>query len=1161
MTARWQDEYERHWKPFTTDALCLRFGHDVDNYHVTAGDLQQLRDVLHALGSTYDPLAQRPRRPLPFKPKPLRRRRRSSVRFHSPLVTHENPPEATQENESESTQEYGGVPPTQPFDISMDGDESDDDDEDDDDDQGLGGGMDSEESYVYHTPEAKMRPSRASTSSVQSVDFQSRRQSMQSVSSTSTFPVFTSQDLRTSMDLTRRESASQTLRRRLKSVSPIGPGRLRFSVGSELDSSRRLSTSSQQETCDAPFETQTQAIGVSEGVSPFGPPASAKRLKTMKLHSSAQKEVEVSGIPSTLDEEEAVGIVDLDVSMQSMHLSEDNASFQDETPQKEEDDDMYQHEDERRVTMALDFDGVSDNEEEEEAVTMPNRWFRSEPPMENQADAHPAPETDQPMAQDQEVSEREQDESTRLDDNEVVVMESESPPRPLKDNIRDVMLRDRLCSAGLTFSDEEQKDEVQDTSLPQPDPFASSSSSSSSSLGPRFQTKMPLVVSSRFSNVDERRRQRRRKLKDKLVELSQPLGMPEFRVDLPSYQREAVDWMHARERDHIVSDCNNRKQRTARLTASIRGGILADEMGLGKTVCCIALICESSRRIRQELQESLSDKQETNSTTDGTVPRLKPPTLIITPLSILSQWEQEIRAKTNLSVITYQGHSRKQIQNIMDFMGVDIVLSTYDTLRLRECKVRPGKEWPDDGDEDEENDEDVGNFMDKLNDSRQWHTPSRRLSNSKKSFVGCKLHQLTWYRVILDESHLITNSSCARAQSAFTLRSKRRWCVTGTPIQNSGKDLSSLLSFLGLKSLPVDVKYQEILEKVMLRRFKSTVDAISNEPIVNLPPKEEVLVSLDFETDLEKAYYLLLHRSTKRQVLQYLHSSRRKRGHESAPFMHVFELLLRLRQCCDSHTLVTQDPLQEVRGNARLLAEIGTLSRQDAALVEQLQDVRQLPVFSTKLTALLHELEQVKANREQALVISQWTSYLDLIADAMHHHTERGSEALTVARLDGRMNAKERETAIAAFQQERRVDVLLVSLRTGGLGLNLTAASHVFIMEPSWNPSIENQAVDRAHRVGQTRRVRVVRFIMKNTIEERVVALQKKKKEIAATTLGDSTRNAGPNGSGRETRLSRDELRLLFTQGDVETHENEDEYDEESDEAGSVEEQIWEAME
>ncbi|KAG3120653.1 hypothetical protein PI124_g14830 [Phytophthora idaei] len=301
--------------------------------------------------------------------------------------------------------------------------------------------------------------------------------------------------------------------------------------------------------------------------------------------------------------------------------------------------------------------------------------------------------------------------------------------------------------------------------------------------GALLHTKLPLEMEYRFASDRRRRHRRRKSLAAKPGVF--PYVVPELMVELQPYQKEALQWMLEREKDPgdpVTIDQQRRGDATAvdALVAKVCGGVLADEMGLGKTVCCLALICESLRQAR-------AADAEARSKTGSTVPRLTPPTLIVSPLSILSQWEQEIRAKTNLSVVTYQGATRKSFRSVTQFMGADIVLSTYDTLRLLECKVRD----KDSGDDDVQ-----GNGDGTAEDG--WHQAPRLTPQSKKSVVTSKLHQLQWFRVILDESHLIANAGCARARAAFSLGSRRRWCVTGTPIQNGTADLAALLQFVGL---------------------------------------------------------------------------------------------------------------------------------------------------------------------------------------------------------------------------------------------------------------------------------------------------------------------------------------------------------------------------
>ncbi|CAI5726568.1 unnamed protein product [Hyaloperonospora brassicae] len=683
--------------------------------------------------------------------------------------------------------------------------------------------------------------------------------------------------------------------------------------------------------------------------------------------------------------------------------------------------------------------------------------------------------------------------------------------------------------------------------------------------GALLHTKLPLQMEYRFAS-DRRRRHKRRKSSAMMPGVF-PFVVPELAIELKSYQKEALRWMLEREQepgDTITVDRQQHGATTAvdALVAKVRGGILADEMGLGKTVCCLALICASLRQART------ADAQSSNET-GSTVPRITPPTLIVTPLSILSQWEQEIRAKTNLSVVTYQGAARKNFRSSTQFMGTDIVLSTYDTLRLSECKVR-GK-----GSE--------GSGRNGCGAEDGWHQAPRLVPRLQKSVATSRLHQLEWFRVILDESHLIANAGCGRARAAFTLNGRRRWCVTGTPIQNRTADLAALLQFVGLGARAHALSERELglmVPRVVLRRLKSTVDMWSKAPILELPGKSETTIELDFASDIERALYMLLYRSTKRQVLRYLQSKEAKQKTRQASctgpanidkerplFMHVFELILRLRQVCNSCALVTADPWTDVRMRVEKLAGnegpdgMSSFSHADAELLKRFQkqrsgangDFGHGSLESTKLTALIKELKRVRANRERALVISQWTSFLDIIGERLDVHNaecetryfgdaqEADHEAITFAKLDGRMSAKDREQVVRNFQQQEDsfdggssigppLDVLLLSLRTGGLGLNLTAAAHVFIMEPSWNPSLEHQAIDRAHRFGQTKQVRVIRFVVKGSIEERVMALQTKKCQLTAAFLGDgeTASSAKPNGRLCKTRLSTRDIRTLF---------------------------------
>ena len=160
---------------------------------------------------------------------------------------------------------------------------------------------------------------------------------------------------------------------------------------------------------------------------------------------------------------------------------------------------------------------------------------------------------------------------------------------------------------------------------------------------------------------------------------------------------------------------------------------------------------------------------------------------------------------------------------------------------------------------------------------------------------------------------------------------------------------------------------------------------------------------------------------------------------------------------------------------------------------------------------LVEALDSVRAEGRRALVFSQWTSLLDLAQPRLRH---AGIEHL---RLDGA--TRDRKGVVAAFQQDDGPPVLLISLKAGGTGLNLTAADHIFLLDPWWNPAVEDQAADRAHRIGQDRPVLIHRLVARDTVEERILALQEKKRELAEAALGAADAAAA---------LTRDDLLELL---------------------------------
>ncbi|WVY99298.1 hypothetical protein V8G54_025368 [Vigna mungo] len=176
-------------------------------------------------------------------------------------------------------------------------------------------------------------------------------------------------------------------------------------------------------------------------------------------------------------------------------------------------------------------------------------------------------------------------------------------------------------------------------------------------------------------------------------------------------------------------------------------------------------------------------------------------------------------------------------------------------------------------------------------------------------------------------------------------------------------------------------------------------------------------------------------------------------------------------------------------------------------------DIEKNWVESCKVTALLNELQNLRSSGSKSIVFSQWTAFLDLLQIPFARNN------ISFVRLDGTLNLQQREKVIKQFSEDSTTKVLLMSLKAGGVGINLTAASNAFVMDPWWNPAVEEQAVMRIHRIGQTKKVAIKRFIVKETVEERMEAVQARKQRMISGALTD-----------QEVRSARiEELKMLFT--------------------------------
>ena len=331
------------------------------------------------------------------------------------------------------------------------------------------------------------------------------------------------------------------------------------------------------------------------------------------------------------------------------------------------------------------------------------------------------------------------------------------------------------------------------------------------------------------------------------------------------------------------------------------------------------------------------------------------------------------------------------------------------------------------------------------------------------------LSTIQYQCVILDEAQAIKNSHTQTAQAVYSLQALFRLSITGTPLENRLSELWSQFRFL-IPDLFQDEKtfeaelqagasdsrfFKRIQKKIrpfLLRRKKEEVAK-------DLPERIEQVVWVEME-ETQRNFYDDFLRGVRSGVLKRVLTDGLSKHR-----MEVLEAILRLRQiCCD--------PL----------------------LVSAQFDENPIPA-SSKLDILLQDIDTVIAEERKALVYSQFTSMLGLLAKKLR---EKG---ISFAYLDG--STSNREKVVQQFQEDKRIPLFLISLKAGGIGLNLTAADYVFLYDPWWNEAIENQAIDRAHRIGRRETVIAKRYIMVESIEEKIMKLKAHKRSLVENLLSD----------------------------------------------------------
>jgi SNF2 family DNA or RNA helicase len=349
------------------------------------------------------------------------------------------------------------------------------------------------------------------------------------------------------------------------------------------------------------------------------------------------------------------------------------------------------------------------------------------------------------------------------------------------------------------------------------------------------------------------------------------------------------------------------------------------------------------------------------------------------------------------------------------------------------------------------------------------------------------LREINFHYIILDEAQAIKNPDSLTSKASRLLRATNRLTMTGTPVENNTFDLYAQFEFLNPGMLghadffrteyatPID-KYQDKEKSEELRRlvYPFMLKRTKEEVATDLPDKTETILFCEMGKKQRKVYDTFREKY-RLEIAEKLATE----GLNKSSFL-ILEALLKLRQICDSPSILSGD---EDYGNE-----------------------------SAKLEEITREIEE-NASNHKILIFSQFLGMLDLI----RKHLDKIN--IPYEYLDGQ--TVDRAGRVNRFQNDQTCRVFLMSLKAGGVGLNLTEADYVYLIDPWWNPAVERQAIDRTHRIGQTRKVFAYKMICKDTIEEKIILLQQRKQDLAEDLVGGE--------SGFIKKLSQEDIMGLFS--------------------------------
>ncbi|KAL5770167.1 hypothetical protein ACOSP7_014321 [Xanthoceras sorbifolium] len=543
----------------------------------------------------------------------------------------------------------------------------------------------------------------------------------------------------------------------------------------------------------------------------------------------------------------------------------------------------------------------------------------------------------------------------------------------------------------------------------------------------------------------------------------------ELKVILRRYQQEGINWLAFLKRFKLH-------------------GILCDDMGLGKTLQASAIVASDiAERCALDKNDAIH------------------PSLIICPSTLVGHWAFEIEKFIDVSLMStlqYVGSAQDRISLREQFDKYNVIITSYDVVR-----------------------KDV-------------------------DYLG----QCLWNYCILDEGHIIKNSKSKITTAVKQLKAQHRLILSGTPIQNNIMDLWSLFDFLMPGFLGTERQFQATYGKPLVAARDSKCSAKDAEagalamealhkqvmPFLLRRTKDEVLSDLpekiiqDRYCDLSTVQLKLYEKFSGSHVKEEISSmvkvdesaDKEGNGASGKASTHVFQALQYLLKLCSHPLLVLGEKIPE-----SLLCHLSELFPSTSDIISELHSLHHSP----KLVALQEIMEEcgigvdasssdgaVNVGQHRVLIFAQHKAFLDIIERDLF---QTNMKSVTYLRLDGSVVPEKRFEIVKAFNSDPTIDALLLTTHVGGLGLNLTSADTLVFMEHDWNPMRDHQAMDRAHRLGQRKVVNVHRLIMRGTLEEKVMSLQRFKLSVA---------NAVINAENASLKtMNTDQLLDLFASAEV----------------------------